>query len=67
MNHNYKGDIFYLTKLNMRRSALIDKIDDMLTEARIRFGYGNFYASTVKLRQIQKLLDKELPKKKAKK
>lgn len=56
----------YTTKLNMRRSALIDKIEDLLDEARYRYGDANFSGATAKLRQIQKLLDKELPKRKAK-
>lgn len=57
----------YTTKLNMRRSALIDKIEDLLDEARERYGDANFSGATAKLRQIQKLLDEELPKRKARK
>ena len=52
----------YMTKLNTRRGWLIDKIEDILDEARERYGDANFSGATAKLRQIQKLLDKELPK-----
>lgn len=55
----------YTTKLNMRRGWLIDEIEDILDEARRRYGDANFSGATAKLRQIQKLLDKELPKRKA--
>lgn len=53
-----------MTKLNMRRGWLIDEIENTLDEARRRYGDGNFSGATSKLRQIQKLLDKELPKRK---
>lgn len=66
MNDDFAPNVC-MTKLNMRRSALIDKIEDLLDEARYRYGYANFSGATAKLRQIQKLLDKELPKRKAKK
>jgi hypothetical protein len=56
-----------MTKLNMRRGWLIDKIEDILDEARERYGDANFSGATAALRSIQKLLDKELPKRKAKK
>lgn len=57
----------YMTKTNMRRGWLINEIDDILDVARRRYGDANFSGATSKLRQIQKLLDKELPKRKAKK
>lgn len=56
----------YTTKLNMRRGALIDKIEDILDEARERYGDANFVGATAKLRSIQKLLEKELPKRRIK-
>lgn len=56
-----------MTKLNMRRGWLIDEIENILDEARRRYGDGNFSCATAKLRQIHKLLDEELPKRKAKK
>lgn len=56
----------YMTKLNMRRGWLINEIEDVLDVARRRYGDANFSGATAKLRQIQKLLDKELPKRKAK-
>lgn len=55
------------TKLNMRRGWLINEIEDILDMARRRYGDANFSGATAKLRQIRKLLDKELPKRKAKK
>ena len=66
MNDDFAPNVC-MTKLNMRRGWLIDKIEDILDEARERHGDANFSAATAKLRQIQKLLDKELPKRKAKK
>ena len=57
----------YTTKLNMRRGWLIDKIEDILDEARERYGDANFSGATAALRSIQKLLEKELPKRKSKK
>ena len=56
----------YTTKLNMRPGWLIDEIEGILDEARRSYGDANFSGATAKLRQIQKLLDKELPKRKAK-
>lgn len=56
----------YTTKLNMRRGWLIDEIEDILYMARSHYGAANFSGATARLRQIQKLLDKELPKRKAK-
>ena len=61
MNDDFAPNV-YTTKLNMRRGWLIDKIEDILDEARERYGDANFSGATSKLRQIQKLLDKELPK-----
>ena len=55
------------TKLNMRRGWLLGEVEDLLEEAYDRYGKGRFSGATAKLRQIQKLLDKELPKRKAKK
>lgn len=55
------------TKLNMRRGWLINEIEDILDVARRRYGAANFSGATAELRRIQKLLDKELPKRKAKK
>lgn len=66
MNDDFAPNVC-MTKLNMRRSALIDKIEDLLDEARYRYGYANFSGATATLRKIQKLLDKELPKRKARK
>jgi len=57
----------YTTKLNMRRGWLINEIEDILDMARRHYGAANFSGATAKLRQIQKLLDKELPKRKARK
>ncbi len=57
----------YTTKLNMRRGWLLGEVEDLLEEAYNRYGDANFSGATAKLRQIQKLLDKELPKRKAKK
>lgn len=57
----------YLTKLNMRRGWLIAEVETILDKARERYGDANFSGATAELRRIQKLLDKELPKRKAKK
>ncbi len=67
MNDYYYCTLGYVTKLNMRRSALIDKIEDLIEKARERYGDANFSGATAALRSIQKLLEKELPKRKAKK
>jgi len=66
MNEYYYG-CMYVTKTGMRRGVLIDKIEDLVEEARDKFGKSNFTGATAALRRIQKLLDEELPKRKAKK
>ena len=65
--NDYYCTLGYVTKLNMRRGALIEKIEDLLEKARERYGDANFSGATAALRSIQKLLEKELPKRKARK
>lgn len=61
MNEYYCG-CMYVTKTGMRRGALIDRIGDMVDDARDKFGKSNLTGATATLRRIQRLLDKELPK-----
>lgn len=69
MNDRYRCYIGlgYETRLNVRRGKLIDKVQDLLDKARERYGEANFSGATAALRSIQKLIEKELPKRKAKK
>lgn len=55
-----------MTKLNYKRGRLLEKVEDMVWEARDRYINANFSGVTAKLRQIQNLLNRELPKREKK-
>lgn len=65
MNERYY-ECMYVTKTGMRRGSLIDRIEDLVDEARVKFGNSSFTGATAALRRIQRLLDNELPKRKEK-
>lgn len=67
MNDDFEYGLGYVTRLNVKRGKLIDKVQNLLDKARERYGDASFSGATAALRSIQKLLDKELPKRKARK
>ena len=67
MDDRYDIGLGYVTRLNLKRGRLIEKVEALLDKARERYGEANFSGATAALRSIQRLIEKELPKRKARK